>query len=243
MGQKRNQVFYRSATPRVATQQRNKMNAKYTPYMPIKDCWNITVIRALTKEAGLDPRYVINVTNSGDLILGEWKVERGTDAAGIYELCLRLVHLPVPANPNITIAHSSDSPATRLTTALIERFQTHARLVWFYTKKPNGDIFMHAEIYYTDTKEHGNGLRGFCINWDDLAFHFFRKELSRLLSANIDPNSDQMKLLIMLVSKANEVWKEKKEKLFESFLKGKIQPQGAINSLYSLSRYKNYIKN
>jgi len=73
---------------------RNWLNNKYNPYRK-RGGWNKRVVKAIVKEAGLDPDLV-HVSDMGLLFIGctIGLIDRGADAAGIYEFCLWLKTLP-----------------------------------------------------------------------------------------------------------------------------------------------------
>ena len=98
------------------------------------------------------------------------------------------------------------TPAQLVTTRLIEFFQEGARVVWSVTDSG----LRRVQIYYSDTKEQGSHLQGTMPeeNWDEIAFHFFQRELNQLLvdlsPHRIKPKSE--KALLELLKKANSIW-------------------------------------
>lgn len=85
-------------TKTLSQQKRAELNAKYCPYKKAGG-WSSRVVRAIVKEAGLEPDLVV-VTDTDLLIIGcdDGLVDHGADAADIFEFCQHLKELPHYAN-------------------------------------------------------------------------------------------------------------------------------------------------
>lgn len=89
----RSEANYTVSASKIPEQKKTELNTKYNPYRKAGG-WNEKVVRAIVKDAGLDPDLV---TVSNDLLTiggSDGIVDRGSDAAGIFEFCLHLKTLP-----------------------------------------------------------------------------------------------------------------------------------------------------
>lgn len=99
------------------------------------------------------------------------------------------------------------SPAQKLVSSFIEFFIRDSKVLWSH----NQDNLRRVSVFYTDTKTQGAFLQGLKPeeNWDQIASHFFHKELKTILNSlpyeNMKPESQ--KFLIQVLEQSKDILK------------------------------------